>query len=71
MARRSYPYAHCPVLAEERFKFGKTEGTDASLFVPPPHRFGYNPGDECRALTEKDLLKVRSKAFSDYLPPKL
>ncbi|PWN52504.1 thiolase [Violaceomyces palustris] len=32
-------------------------------------RFGYNPGDECRDLTEADLERVKSKQYSDYLPP--
>jgi sterol carrier protein 2 len=32
-------------------------------------RLGYHVADECRALTEAELGKVRSKHFSDYLPP--
>ena len=34
-------------------------------------RLGYNVGDECRRLTESELDKVRSKHFSNYLPPSI
>jgi sterol carrier protein 2 len=32
-------------------------------------RVGYNVADECRQLTSDELNKVRSKQFSEYLPP--
>lgn len=34
-------------------------------------RFGYDFASEERKLTEEELAKVRSKSFSDYLPPSI
>lgn len=34
-------------------------------------RWGYDPSKEARRITEQDLDKVKSKAFSEYLPAKL
>lgn len=34
-------------------------------------RFGYDFADECRRMTEDELNKVRSKQFSDYIPPSI
>lgn len=34
-------------------------------------RLGYHVADECRRMTEEELGKVRSKHFSDYLPPSI
>ena len=55
----------CVVSVLRRPDFYKASATNSAK------RFGYNAGDQVKALTQADLDKVKSKQYSDYLPPDL